>query len=70
MPTQKFWVQGLKRDDEDELARRIRELPGVFFAILSHQEQCAEVEFEDDRVTGADICSVIRAFGYEARPAS
>jgi hypothetical protein len=70
MPTQKFLVQGLRHEDEAALAGRIRELPGVFFALLDHEEQCADVEYEDDRVTGADICAAIRTFGYEARAVS
>jgi hypothetical protein len=70
MPTQKFWVKGLRHEHEAALASRIREMPGVLFAVLNHQDQCAEVEYEDDRVSGPAICSAIRDFGYDARPAS
>lgn len=69
MPTQKFWVKGLSHDDEERLSRRLRELRGVLFAVASHGDQCAEVEFEDDMVDAAEICAAIAELGYSAEPA-
>jgi hypothetical protein len=70
MPTQKFWIENLRHEDEAPLAARLRQLDGVFFAVLNHGDRCAEVDFEDDRVTTREICAVIEAFGYHARLAS
>ncbi len=67
MPTQKFWIKGLRHEDEQPLARRIRALEGVYYAALNHEDECAEVDFEDDRVTTAEICAAIAASGYEVR---
>jgi hypothetical protein len=70
MPTQKFYVQKLKHRDEAPIAHRLQQLPGVFFAVLNHEEQCAEVDLEDDLVTCEEICRVIAGFGYTVRIAS
>lgn len=64
MPTQKFRVKGLEHEDEARVAREVRRLRGVLFAVASHSDQCAEVEFEDDAVTPAEIRDVIAALGY------
>lgn len=66
MPTQKLWVKELRREDEARVAARLRELPGVFFAVLDHGDECAEVDFEDDRVSLEQICAAVRECGYEA----
>jgi copper chaperone CopZ len=65
MPTQKLWVKGLTHDDEGRVAARLRELPGVFYAVLNHGDECAEVDFEDDRVSLEQLCAAVRACGYE-----
>jgi hypothetical protein len=70
MPTQKFWIQGLRHEDEARIAVRLRQLRGVFFAVLNHRDQCAEVDFEDDEITAREICAAIEALGYPVRPAS
>jgi hypothetical protein len=64
MPTQKFHVVGLKHEDEVAIAQRVRRLRGVFYAVLNHQDECAEVDFEDDLVTCAEIRAAIAEFGY------
>ncbi|MEW5927490.1 MAG: heavy-metal-associated domain-containing protein [Gemmatimonadota bacterium] len=66
MPTQKLWVRGLRREDEDRVAERLRALPGVFFAVLNCRAECAEVDFEDDRVSLEEIRATVRECGYEA----
>jgi copper chaperone CopZ len=66
MPTQKFWVRGLKQEDEETVARRLRALAGVFGAVLSHDAECAEVDFEDDRASMDEIRAAIREMGYES----
>lgn len=66
MPTQKFFVKGLRPEDERALTQRISRVDGVLFAAANHSDQCAEVEFEDDRTTTAEIRSAIADAGYEA----
>lgn len=66
MPTQKIWIKGLRHEDEQPLAVRLRALDGVFAAVLNHQDQCAEVDFEDDRVTTDDMRRAIPEHGYES----
>ncbi|HEX8272404.1 MAG TPA: heavy-metal-associated domain-containing protein [Longimicrobiaceae bacterium] len=66
MPTQKLWVRGLRREDEARVTERLRALPGVFFAMLSCGAECAEVDFEDDRVSLEEIRAAVRECGYEA----
>jgi copper chaperone CopZ len=69
MPTQKFWVKGLEHADEARVARAARGVEGVLFAVANHSDQCAEVEFEDDRVTVAEIRDAIAALGYRVEVA-
>lgn len=66
MPTQKFRVRGIDHESEAMVEARLMRIGGVLFAAVSHQEECAEVEFEDDRVTPAEIREVIRGLGYGA----
>lgn len=65
MPTQKFFVKGLRAEDEEAVAERARRLDGVLFALANHQDQCAEVEFEDDCVDTDEIRRAIAEQGYE-----
>jgi copper chaperone CopZ len=65
MPTQKFWIKGLAHEDEESVACRIRELDGVLFVAMNHQDQCAEVEFEDDRASLEEIRAAAAELGYE-----
>jgi|GEM_PF-2483709 len=67
MPTQKLRVKDLKREDEARVAARLREIPGVFFAVLDHGDECAEVDFEDDVVSLEQICEAVREYGYDVR---
>lgn len=64
MPTQKFWVKGLEHADEARVSGAARALEGVLFAVANHSDQCAEVEFEDDMVTVAEIRDALAALGY------
>jgi copper chaperone CopZ len=66
MPTQKFFVNGLRHEDESELTQRLRSIRGVLFAAASHRDACVEVEFEDDAVTTAELREAIAAMGYPA----
>lgn len=65
MPTQKFFVKGLRAEDEDAVAERARRLKGVLFALANHQDQCAEVEFEDDCVGTDEIRRALAEQGYD-----
>lgn len=65
MPTQKLWVKGLKREDEERVAERLREMDGVFFAVLDGPAGSAEVDFEDDRASVDEIRAALHELGYE-----
>jgi copper chaperone CopZ len=65
MPTQKFWVEGLTHADEQRVAHHLRKVSGVLFAVLNHQDECAEVEFEDDRISVREIQAAIAELGYQ-----
>jgi copper chaperone CopZ len=67
MPTLKLWVNGLRHEDEQAIARRLRQIDGVFAASLNHRDACAEVDFDDDRASVEQIRACIRELGYEAR---
>lgn len=69
MPTQKLWVKGLKPEDERPIEKRLKELDGVFYAVLNHRDECAEVDFEDDRASLAEIRAALREMGYESQVA-
>jgi hypothetical protein len=66
MPTQRLRIPGLRHQDEAELSRRLRAIPGVYYAVLNHLDECAEIDFEDDAVSLAEICRAVRDFGYDA----
>lgn len=66
MPTQRLRVKRLKRGDEARVAARLREIPGVLFAVLDSGAECAEVDFEDDQVSPEQLCAAVRECGYEA----
>lgn len=67
MPTIKLRIEQLRPDDEEPIAQRLRALDGVFCAVLSHTDESAEVDFEDDRVGLDQIRETIAAFGYAVR---
>jgi copper chaperone CopZ len=69
MPTQKLWIQGLKHEDEQHVARSIQALPGVYYAVFNHADSCAEIDFEDDTVSIDEICAALRSLGYVVRVA-
>lgn len=64
MPTQRYRVRGLAHADEARIEREVRRIPGVLFAAASHQDECAEVEFDDDRVGHLEIRDAIAALGF------
>lgn len=65
MPTQKFWVKGLAHEEEERISAALRKIDGVFAALANHHDQCAEVEFEDDRVGVHEIRRAIADLGYD-----
>ena len=66
MPTQKLWVRGLRHEDEERVAQRLRALDGVFSAVLDHEAESAQIDFEDDRASLDEIRAAIRELGYRA----
>jgi copper chaperone CopZ len=66
MPTQKFRVPGLAREDERRVEQRLKQLHGVLYVAANHADACAEVEFEDDTVSLDSIREALAQLGYPA----
>ncbi|MEX2582107.1 MAG: heavy metal transporter [Gemmatimonadota bacterium] len=69
MSTQKLHVRGLSREDEGRVESALRSVSGVLYAAANHVDECAEVEFEDDMVTIAELRERLRELGFESRAA-
>jgi copper chaperone CopZ len=67
MAVQKFFVEGLSRDDEVRVESALKSMPGVIYAAASHSDACAEVEFEDDTVTTAQLKEALGVLGFTSR---
>lgn len=70
MPTQKFWVKGLTREDETRIEQALRALEGVHGAVANYADECAEVDFEDDCVSLRELQDAMARLGFESRIAS
>jgi copper chaperone CopZ len=67
MAVQKFFVEGLAREDEARVESGLRELAGIIYAAANHADSCAEVEFEDDAVTTHEVREALQRMGFESR---
>jgi len=67
MAVQKLFVEGLGHGDERRVESQLRSIEGVLYAIASHADSCAEVEFEDDVVTSAMLQEALQRMGYSSR---
>jgi copper chaperone CopZ len=66
MPTQKFRVPGLTREDESRVEQHLKQLRGVLYVSASHAAACAEIEFEDDTISLDAIRQALADLGYQA----
>ncbi|HEX7120186.1 MAG TPA: hypothetical protein VF212_15435 [Longimicrobiales bacterium] len=67
MPTVLLCVTGLAgAGDEARVQDALLAEPGVLGAVASHQDGCAEVDIDDDRVTYQRLIEVIEAAGFQA----
>jgi hypothetical protein len=68
MPTARFMVTGLADDDAaHRLENGLLSLDGVHGAVASVSEACVEVDFEDDRVSVAEMLAAADRAGVSAR---
>jgi hypothetical protein len=69
VPTGKLLVRGLRTEsDERALECRLLELPGVHGCVASSSARCVEVDFEDDRVSLAEMVEAASGLGFTATP--
>jgi copper chaperone CopZ len=67
MATILLQVHGLQSaDDEQRLETALRAQPGVFGAVASRQDGCAEVDVDDDVVTIDHLIHTARSAGFRA----
>ena len=60
-------IEGLEREEVENVEAVLRSLPGVFGVVVSPTEGCAEIDFEDDEVDYERIVERVREAGFEAR---
>lgn len=69
MATLLIHLPGLESGQEERVERLIRAMPGVFGVVVSSEEACAEVDFEDDEASMDRIVDRLREEGVTARVA-
>jgi copper chaperone CopZ len=68
MPTARFTVSGLADDgDARRLEAAMLAVEGVHGVVASLAERCMEIDFEDDRVTAAQMVAAAEHAGFGAR---
>jgi copper chaperone CopZ len=68
VPTAKLAVLGMQEQgDARRLETALLELEGVHGVVASCAEGCVEVDFEDDRVTAAQMIAAAGHAGFEAQ---
>lgn len=67
MATMLLRVEGLGAGDAEKLEALLLSTPGVFGAVVSPTEGCAEIDFEDDEVDYDRIIQRVESSGYTAR---
>ena len=67
MATLLIHLPRLEAGQEERVERLIRAMPGVFGVVVSSDEACAEVDFEDDEASLDRIMERLREEGVEAR---
>jgi copper chaperone CopZ len=67
MPTILLQVDGLHSSaDEDRLERALRAEEGVYGAVASKADGCAEIDIDDDVVTVRHLIEVADSAGFQA----
>lgn len=69
MATLLLRIEGLEPADRSAVERALRAMPGVYGAVVSAAEGCAEVDFEDDEVSVDRLVERLRRDGFDARMA-
>lgn len=67
MATMLLRVEGLGADDAAKLEALLLSTRGVFGAVVSAAEGCAEIDFEDDEVDYDRIIQRVESSGFTAR---
>lgn len=68
MPTVLLYVKGMNSpDDEDHVRSVLLPEQGVFGAVASRVDACAEVDIEDDLVTVERLIELLEEAGFQAR---
>ncbi|MFW6079208.1 MAG: heavy-metal-associated domain-containing protein [Gemmatimonadota bacterium] len=67
MPTILLCVEGMHGSaDETRVERALRAEPGVFGAVASHMDRCAEVDCEEDEVALDRLIRIVEDQGFRA----
>lgn len=62
-------VRGLQSpEDEQRLEAALRAQAGVYGAVASRQDGCAEIDVDDDMITLDHLIQIADATGYQAEP--
>lgn len=67
MATLMVRIDDLEPDEAPGVERMLRAIPGVFGAVVSAPEGCAELDIEDDEVCVNAILRRLEREGYTAR---
>ena len=68
MATAKLWVTGMTCGHcRAKVEHALKGVGGVYSAIVDLQDGEAEVDFDDDTVTGQQLIAAIQRAGYQAR---
>ncbi|HSH44368.1 MAG TPA: heavy-metal-associated domain-containing protein [Longimicrobiales bacterium] len=67
MATLLLKIENLSSENTTRIEEMLRAMPGVFGAVVSAGEGCAEVDIEDDEVSVDRIVARLREAGYPAR---
>lgn len=68
MATLKLRVTGMTCGHcQSKVQKALRDTPGVYSAVVDLPDGEAEVDFEDDRVTTAQLVAAIERAGYGAK---
>jgi copper chaperone CopZ len=68
MATAKLWVTGMTCGHcRAKVEQALKGVRGVYTAIVDLQDGEAEVDFDDDTVTGQQLIAAIERAGYGAR---
>jgi copper chaperone CopZ len=68
MATAKLWVTGMTCGHcRTKVERALQGVGGVYSAIVDLQDGAAEVDFNDDAITSAQLIAAVEQAGYPAK---